>query len=86
MYEYSFHLTLPNCLPDSLAVVMLFGRSSSSWPLDYNSTLLLPVYESPSSSGYTTRPLDFELVALTCILFVYDKRNLRKRVTFCVRL
>ena len=63
---------------------MLFGRSIFSLPLVHNLSLLPLVYESSSSSGYTTQPLGFELVALSSILSVDDDRNLRRRVTFHV--
>jgi len=65
---------------------MLFSCSIFSLPLEYNLALLLLVCESPSSSAYTTQPLDSELFAVSSILFVDDNRNLQRRVIFHVRL
>jgi len=84
LYEYLFHLTLPNGLPYSRGVVMLFGHRTFLSPLVYNSALLPLVCESPSSSGYIIQPLDFELVALASLLSMYDNHNSRRRVTFHV--
>ena len=84
MCEYFFHSTLPNRLLYSLAVVMLFGRSTFSSHLEYNLAPLSLVCESPSSSDYTTQLLGTELVALAFILSVGDNRNSRRRVTFHV--
>jgi len=57
-------------------VVMLFGHSTFSSPLEYSLALLPLICESSSSSDYTTQPLDCELVALASILSVDDNRNL----------
>jgi len=65
---------------------MLFGRNIFSSPLVYGSALLPLVCELPSSSGYTTQPLDCELVALAFILSVDGNRNSRRRVIFHVHL
>jgi len=86
LYEYSFHLTLPNRVLYSLAVVILFGRSILSSPLEYTLALLTLICESPSSSGCIIQPLGFELVTLLSILSVDDNRNSRRRVTFHVHL
>jgi len=75
LYEYSFHLALPNHLLYSPAVVMPFSRTIFSLPLGYNLALLPLVCELPSSSGLTTQPLGSELVALSSILSMDGNRN-----------
>ena len=85
LYEYFFYSTLPNHLPYSPASVMLFRHSIFSLLLKCNSTLPLLVCKSPSSSGYTTQPLDSELVILASTLFVDDNSNSQSMVTFRVR-
>ena len=84
LYKYFFHLTLPNRLPYSLAVVMLFGRSIFSSLLVKNLVLPPLVCELPSPSGYTTQPTDFEVVTLASTLSVENNCNSRRTVTLHV--